>query len=256
MASCPAAAKKEVNMTIRNVLAGLSVFGLAMGAAVSATAGVTWTGTLSGTSDYKFRGISQTDTDPAVQGSIEIGHSGFFAGAWASNVDFATIDTGVDVEIDLYAGYTHAFNDNTSLTGKVIYYWYPGANTNDANYVEFLAALDHNFGKFSGNLQVAHTTDYFGGADSATWLGGGVEVPLSDWLSVSANAGYQWFDNNAFVGLNDYAHGDIGVTATWEIFAFDLRYVMTDIENTDCVFNKWCESKVVFTLTLTKGSEE
>lgn len=243
-------------MTFRKVLAGLSMCGLAMGAAMPASAKVEWTGTLAVTNDYKFRGISQSDTDPAVQGSLEVSHSGFFAGAWASSIDFATIDPGVDVEVDLYAGYTHEFNDNTSLTGKVIFYWYPGANTNDANFVEFAAALEHNFGKFSGTVQVAHTPDYFGGADSATWLSGGVVVPINDWLSVSGNVGYQWFDDNAFVGLNDYAHGDIGVTASWEIFALDLRYVMTDIENTDCVFNKWCESKFLVTLSLTKGSEE
>lgn len=243
-------------MTMRTVLAGLSVFGLAMSATLPAVAGATWTGTLAVTSDYKFRGISQSDSDPAVQGSVEAGYKGFFAGVWASSIDFGTADTGADVEVDLYAGYTHAFNDNTSLTGKVLYYWYPGANTNDADYFEFMAALDHNFGKFSGNLQVAYTPAYFGDADAATWISGGVEVPLNDWLSMSANAGYQWFDDNSTVGLNDYAHGDIGVTASWEVFALDLRYVLTDIDNVDCSADGICDSKVVLTLTLTKGSEE
>lgn len=247
-------------MTMRKILAGLSVFGLAMGASLAAQADVKWTSTLSATSDYKFRGISQTQNDPALQGSVEAGYKGFFVGLWASNVDFAS-DPGADVEIDLSAGYTYDFNENTSLTGKVLYYWYPGADTPDSDYFEFSAALAHNFGKVSGNLQVAYTPDYYGGADSAVWLTGGLQVPLNDWLSASANVGYQWFDNNfgpsPNAGIPDYAHGDIGVTANWDIFAFDLRYVMTDIDKSDCYSGEnICDSRVVFTVTLTKGTED
>lgn len=248
-------------MTIRKILAGVSLFGLTMGAALPASADVTWTGTLTVTSDYKFRGISQTDNDPALQGSFEVGHSGFFAGVWASSIDFGVLDPGVDVEVDLYAGYTHAFNDNTSLTGKVVYYWYPGATTNNADFVELIAALEHNFGKFSGNIQVAYTPDYYGGTDSATWLGAGLELPINDWLSASANVGYQWFDNNfgpaPNVGLPDYTHGDIGLTASWDIVALDVRYVATDLSDANCFGGlSTCDNKFVVTLTLTKGSEE
>jgi uncharacterized protein (TIGR02001 family) len=243
----------------KTLLAGASALGLAMAIAAPAFAGGTWTGTLGVTSDYKFRGISQSDNDPAVNGSIEFGHSGFFAGVWASSIDFST-DPGADVEIDLYGGYTHAFSDTTSLTGKVLYYWYPGANTPDADYVELIAALEHNFGKFSGNLQVAWTPDYFGGTDSATWLAAGLELPINDWLTISGNAGYQWFDNNfgpaPNVGLPDYAHADLGLTAAWEIFALDVRYVATDLDAVDCFGGgDTCGNKVVVTLTLTKGSE-
>lgn len=247
-------------MTIRKTLAALSVFGLATAVALPAAAKVTWTGTLTATSDYKFRGISQSDNDAAIQGSFELGYEGFFAGVWASSIDFAA-DPGADIEVDLYAGYTHEFNDTTSLTGKVVYYAYPGANTSDADYLELIAALNHDFGKFSGNLQFAYTPDYFGGTDSGVWLGGGVALPINDWLSMSANVGYQWFDNNfgpaPNVGIPDYAHGDIGLTATWEIVALDLRYVATDLSDADCFGGSTtCDSKVVLTLTLTKGSEE
>jgi uncharacterized protein (TIGR02001 family) len=248
--------KKEVNtMAIRKILAGMSVFGLAMTAALPAAANVEWSGTGAVTSDYVFRGISQSDRDPALQASLDLGYKGFFAGVWASSIDFGPIDPGADVEVDLYVGYKHDFNENTSLTGKVLYYWYPGADTSDADYFELMAALNHDFGKFSANLQVAYTPEYFGETDSAVWLGGGVSVPLNDWLSASGNIGFQWFDDNSLVGLNDYTHGDVGVTATWEVFSFDLRYVMTDIDNSDCSFDKWCDSKVVFTMTVATGSE-
>lgn len=247
-------------MTIRKTLTALSVFGLAMGVALPAAAKITWTGTLAATSDYKFRGISQSDNDAAIQGSFELGHEGFVLGTWMSSIDFAA-DPGADIEIDLYVGYTHEFNDATSLTGKVVYYAYPGANTPDADYFELIAALNHDFGKFSGNLQLAHSFDYFGGTDSATWIGAGAALPINDWLSVSANVGVQYFDNNfgplPNVGLPDYTHGDIGLTATWDIASLDLRYVATDLDEVDCFGGSTtCSNKVVLTLTLTKGSED
>src|SRR3546814_15322462 len=62
----------------------------------------TITGTVGGVSDYRFRGISQTNEDFAVQGSINLNHSsGFYVGTWASNVDFANSS-----EVDVYGGYT------------------------------------------------------------------------------------------------------------------------------------------------------
>lgn len=249
---------------MRKILAGASMLALTASVALPAAAETTWTGTIAVTSDYKFRGISQTTNDPAIQGSFEVANSGFFAGVWASTIDFGVLDPGADVEIDLYAGYTHAFSDDTSLTGKVVYYYYPGATTNDASFFELIAALEHNFGKFSGNVQVAYTPDYYGGTDSGVWLGVGGELPINDWLSASANVGYQWYDNNfstaPFVDLPDYAHADIGVTATWDIAALDFRYVYTDLDRSDCFFNATggldtCDSKFVVTLTLTKGSE-
>lgn len=240
---------------IRKTLMGLSVLGLTMGAALPAMAGGNWTGTLAVASDYSFRGISQTRKDPAIQGSLEYAQSGFFAGIWASNVDFES-DPGADVEIDLDVGYTHEFNKDTSLTGKVVYYWYPGADTEDADYFELIAALDHNFGKFSGNIQVAYTPDYFGSTDNGVWLAGGVEVPINDWLTISANAGQQWYDDNSAVGIRDYFHGDVGVIIAWEDFNLDLRYVGTDLDEADCYgSSNICDNRFVATLTYTTGSE-
>lgn len=242
----------------RNVLMGLGVFGLTMAAAIPATAGGVWTGTVAVTSDYDFRGISQTDKDPAIQGSLEYGHSGFFVGGWASSIDFQ-FDPGADLEIDLYAGYTHAFNKDTSLTGKAVYYWYPGADTSDADYWELIAALDHNFGVFSGNLQVAYTPDFFGSTDSGFWLGGGLELPINDWLTVSANAGQQWYSDNAAVDVRDYFYANVGATVAWEAFTLDLRYVGTDLDPGECFTSTTdgtvCDSRFIATLTFTTGSD-
>lgn len=69
----------------------------------TAHAGVS--GTVTATNDYDFRGISQSATDIALQGSLDWAHdSGFFLGAWASNVDFSSpgADFKEDIEVDLY----------------------------------------------------------------------------------------------------------------------------------------------------------
>src|SRR5678815_1493192 len=86
-------------MKLTHCLAALSL--LALGAAAHADV----TGTVTVVSDYDFRGITQTAQDPALQGSIDwTGESGFYLGAWGSNVDFGD-DVDVDVEVDLYGGF-------------------------------------------------------------------------------------------------------------------------------------------------------
>lgn len=75
------------------------------------------------TTDYVFRGISNTDGDPAIQGSLDYEHdTGFYAGVWASSVKFrenagaAAVDTVQEatIEIDYYAGFASEFDSGVS----------------------------------------------------------------------------------------------------------------------------------------------
>lgn len=212
-------------------------------------------GTIGATTDYKFRGISQSDNGGAVNAGVEYGQDGLAIGAWASTIDFPS-DPDNNVEIDLYATYTHGFSENTSLTGKAYYYWYPNSGISDASYVEFLAQLDHNFGKFSANLNAAWAPKYSGDTGETYWFGAGVEVPVTDWATISGNAGQQWFADNAAVGLTDYGTVDLGVTLAWQAVSFDVRYVATDVERADCFGGAdVCDAKLVATLTLSNTWE-
>src|SRR5262245_29406359 len=84
-----------------------------------------WSFDFAATRDYRFRGISQSDNDPALQGSVTYIHaSGFFANVWASTIDFEPFDDA-SVEVDLTAGFIHAFSPATEGTIKVTYYAYP-----------------------------------------------------------------------------------------------------------------------------------
>ena len=76
-------------------------------------------------SDYRFRGISQTDKRFAVQGTFTLSHSsGFYATWWGSSID-DYIASGSDAENDLIFGYKKTFK-STTIDGGVLYYYYPG----------------------------------------------------------------------------------------------------------------------------------
>ena len=83
--------------------------------AVSASADDPISGNVALTTDYRFRGISQSDESPAIQGGFDFEHdSGFYLGAWGSSVDFDTNGAGYDgcLELDLYGGFSNSFGDS------------------------------------------------------------------------------------------------------------------------------------------------
>src|SRR5687767_2523343 len=89
-----------------------------------------FTGNVGLYSQYIFRGLTQTNREPAFQGGLDYGHkSGWYAGTWASNISWLS-DSNVDSaggsgEFDFYGGYKPTFGDFTFDIGT-LYYWYPG----------------------------------------------------------------------------------------------------------------------------------
>ncbi|MBX4158944.1 TorF family putative porin, partial [Lactiplantibacillus plantarum] len=116
--------------------------------------------------DYVFRGVSQTGEDPAIQAGLDLTHGQFYAGAWASNVDFGD-DT--DAEIDVYGGYrTEA--GGFALDFGVIGYLYAGEPDGaDYNYAEFKAAASRAVGPATFGAAVYYSPDFFGVDDEATY---------------------------------------------------------------------------------------
>src|SRR5262249_37333647 len=92
-----------------------------------------FTGGVALTSDYRFRGISQSDRSAAVQGFVQVDYNNFYFNAWASSIDFNDVQTlttfdETSVELDLTLGYNHAFSDDTTGGLKAIFYTYPDAD--------------------------------------------------------------------------------------------------------------------------------
>lgn len=111
------------------------------------------------TSDYAFDGISQSDKEPALQGSVEYADSvGYYLGIWASTINYGDSNTQLDetVEIDFYVGWGKAINDSVSYDTGFAYYTYPGITNSTAwNYPEvwlsFMVPSDFTFSVFYAN---------------------------------------------------------------------------------------------------------
>ncbi len=211
-----------------SALAGAAALALLTSAGAASAQDATISYNIGVTSDYVFRGFSQTDENPAVQGGIDATFGpGFYAGVWASNVDFLD-DT--DAEIDIYGGYrTEAAGFAVDL--GVVGYTYAGAPGGaDYNYVEFKAAASRAIGPVTAGAAVYYSPDFFGVADeSATYaeLNAAYTTPITG-LSVSGAIGEQWLDVS-----DDYATWNLGATYAFAgtPLALDIRYSDTDVDS-------------------------
>lgn len=102
-------------------LVGLVVAGATFGPAVAQESESSVTGTFALTTDYRFRGISQTD-GPAVQGGITWAKDAFSLGVWGSSTEFSD----QNLEIDLFGGYTWSNDSGVAVGTTLTYYMYPG----------------------------------------------------------------------------------------------------------------------------------
>jgi uncharacterized protein (TIGR02001 family) len=126
-----------------------------------------WTvaGNMSINSDYRFRGFTQTNYAPALQGGIDVTHkSGFYVGNWNSNVKDALYN-GASLEMDLYGGYKGELMPGLGYDVGAIYYSYPGtgkdvAGANKTKFSNTEVYFGLTYGPVSGKLYYA-TSDYF-----------------------------------------------------------------------------------------------
>lgn len=227
----------------------LAALGLLV-AAAAANAEVSSTWTL--TSDYDFRGASQSATDPAIQGSIDYSQeSGWYIGAWASNIDFGD-DAGVDYEVDLYTGFSGGDEQGLGWDVGLVYYAYP--QESDFDYPEIYGKLNYNV--FSGAL--FYSNDYVNSGDSAMYISGDVNVPMPSNLSLLAHAGYSFgdfWDGADGESSSDYIDWSVGVGYTAGHFDLALKWVDTTLDegdfgfSRDDVFNT--EGRVIFSIATT-----
>ena len=144
------------------------------------------------TTDYRFRGISQNDKDFAIQGGFDYAHdSGFYAGIWASSVDFQiqTVDDASS-EVDLYAGFSGDFGNGLGYDVGVLTYQYPNADSSlDYDFTEVYGKLSYKWtDALETTAQLAYTSDYFGGSDDATYfsVAADYEVIIAERLDLPA----------------------------------------------------------------------
>jgi uncharacterized protein (TIGR02001 family) len=219
---------------VKKILAGA----LLMSAAVSGVAHAegTWSGNIALTTDYEFRGITQTSGNPAVQGGFDYVNGQFYAGTWASNVSFSD-----GPELDVYAGFTPTLGP-VALNLGVIGYFYPGAQDDGAefDYYEAKAAATITPAEgFSVTGSLYYSPDFFGETSDAFYSEIAAAYAFSDALSFSGAFGHQTIDDvngpGAGSDSGDYNTWNIGATYTTHGFAIDARYVDTDIDAGDTI---------------------
>lgn len=193
---------------------------LAMGipaaaAELSANAGIV--------SDYRYRGISLSDRDPAAQGGLDLSMDvGFYAGAWASTIaDYG----GADVELDLYAGHAGSMAGIKYSIGAYGYF-YPGGRGVD--YVEFQASFERTLGPVTASAELAYTPDQKNVAVDNLYAGAGMEIPLFALpVSLKLRGGYE---DGFYEGKWDWEAGlgyELGPAS------LSLSYVDTDQPGSD-----------------------
>lgn len=191
-------------------------------------------------SDYRFRGVSLSDKDFAVQPYLTVKHeSGLYAGVWGSNV---AENAGDDLEVDLYAGF--AGGDAVTYDIGATYYVYPGAS--DLNYVEFTGKLGTTVGPatIGGQLSYVPSQDNTGNNDNIyVATNAAVAVPNTP-ITLTGSVG---FEDGAFG--DDKIDWSIGATAAVSVFTVGVAYVDTN-RRTTFAFE---DSKAGVVLTLSYG---
>ena len=178
------------------------------------------TATATVVSDYRFRGISLSDRDPAAQGSVDISISGFYAGVWVSSIA-RYADT--NVEADIYAGYGGEAGAIRYEIGAIAYL-YPGGDGTGSVY-EGTASLAYTLGPATARLRANYAPDQENLAGDNFYLSADARVGIpATPVTVFAQVGRE---RGSFYGRKwDWS---LGVEVTRGPFSASVGYFDTDL---------------------------
>ncbi len=208
--------KKTLSIAIAMAVAGISSV-----ASAEDSMGLEFSANVAMTSDYVFRGISQSDEEIAIQGGFDVAHSsGVYAGVWSSVVDDSFYG-GADIEVDTYIGWGGEVGP-VGVDVGFLHYEYPDTTVGANNTDEWHIGVSKDFGVVSASLTYNYSDNFFGAGDGEYW-DLGVEAPLGS-FTVAAHYGSTDVDNGT-----DYEDWSLGVSTELEGFGFDLSYYDTDV---------------------------
>jgi uncharacterized protein (TIGR02001 family) len=195
-------------------------------------------------SDYRFRGISQTDKNFAVQGSLTVTHkSGFYASVWGSSVDdYVTVSGQGHQEIDIIAGYKKTIG-STTIDGGVLYYFYPktklAGDKSSSDFFEPYISVAQTYGPVTGKVTVnfapkqkALALNQISPAKSNFYLAGDLSASIPKTpIGLTAHLGHtfgpSWLATD-FNNKKGYTDWGVGATYTYKQFTIGVQYVDTD----------------------------
>ena len=219
---------------------GLAMTALAA-AMIPAANAVEVSGNVSIATDYKFRGISQSDGE-AISGGFDVGFdSGFYVGTWGSSIE----DWGNGIELDYYAGFATDLSENVSIDVGYLYYGYPNAD-DDLDFEEIYGSV--SFADLT--LGFAYSNDYFAETDKYTYLYVDYSIALGEDFSLGLHYGDNSIDDEDGFGTPDYADWNVSLSTEAVGLEFSLSYVDTDLSDDECFGgDDLCEGSVVFSIS-------
>lgn len=219
------------------ILSLVATAGLTLGICTPAAAadlgnGLTVNGTATLVSDYRFRGISQTDKRFAVQGSFTLGHSsGFYGTVWGSSID-DYVYNGADQEIDFIAGYKKTLG-STTIDGGILYYYYPGSGGIDSDFFEPYVSVAQAFGpvtaKITANYAPTQNALSIGnGKEDNLYFAGDLSAAIPNTpFGLTAHLGHSFGPSYLTIGKG-YTDWGLGASVMVKNLIAGLAYVDTD----------------------------
>jgi uncharacterized protein (TIGR02001 family) len=186
-------------------------------------------GSLAFTTDYIYRGLSQTDGQPAAQAGVQFHSlSGWNAGLWGSSVDFQN-GSGNAYELDLQAGYGWSLSQDWSMQLGYVHYAYLDDNDAGYDYDEVSASISYQQRATASVSWSPNTSKhtYWGFISDKRALAYELSMlqPLQPHWSLLAGVGY--YDLSDLVDTG-YWYWSAGVAFTWQDMQVDLLHIDTD----------------------------
>ncbi|WP_066772587.1 TorF family putative porin [Croceicoccus mobilis] len=249
---------------MKNMLRGLLAASILAGAAVATPAfaqdegEITVSANVAMVTDYRFRGVSYSGGDFAIQGGVDIGHSsGFYIGTWASSLEPTSTGYG-NTEVDLYGGYSGAISDTLSFDVGLLYYLYPSAS-GDTDYFEPYASLTAAVGPAEVTAGVAYAWEQDSTLNQDNlylYADVGFGIPNTP-VSVSGHLGYTdgvWSpETYSIFGTNDQTAFDWSIGASMAVMGpleVGVSYVGVEApSNENIAFGPVMNDTVIATLS-------
>ena len=173
------------------------------------------------TTDYVWRGISQSNEDFALQGGFDVAAGSFYAGTWASNVDFED-GSDTNMELDIYAGFGGEFEGGLGWDVGAIYYAYPDADDEDYDFLEIYGGLSK---ELEGGVGLGGYI-YWDPDNESFYVEGSAGYSLTESFGIDATLG-----NYSFDGGGDYTNWSLGATLATPVgLDLDFRYWGNDTD--------------------------
>ena len=218
-------------------------FAQAFGAEVS--------GNIALTTDYKFRGISQSDSAPSVQGGFDIAFdNGAYIGTWGAAVDFdCAIDTcgGLNggIELDYYAGFASDISDSVSFDIGYIYYDYPQDEGLLGDYGEIYGSL--SFGDFG--IGMNYSDEYWGETGKFTYTYATYSMALSESVALDLLVGSGDYDEAGYLdGATEHMNWSVALSTSAGGLDFAITYEDTDLDKEDAYGYDWADAALILSI--------